>query len=278
MPRLLMMEGNAIARQKEAAALGVRSASGVYVDAIRRHFPDLPIDVIHAADRGQSLPDGAGFSDYDGLVIGGSGLHAYDTTFEVLNQIEMLKAFAQTGRPILGSCWGLQIAVIAAGGQVGLSANGREIGFARKIALNDAGRAHAFFRNKGPSFDAPCIHYDEVTALPADATVLCGNAHSAVQGAIVRVERSEVWAVQYHPEFDLAQLSMLLHLYKDNMISEGFFEGDAALSHYRGKLDQLAQNPTDKGLAWQLGIDADILDDRRRNGEIINWVETQILV
>ena len=277
MPRLLMMEGNTIARQKDAAELNCRSASGVYIEAISAHFPDIEIDTIHAADRGQSLPSGASFSDYDGMVVGGSGLRAFDQTFEVTNQIELLKTFSQTGLPILGSCWGLQIAAIAGGGTVAASPNGRELGFARKITLSEAGRRHPFLENKPDSFDAPCIHYDEVEALPSGSTVLCSNVHSHVQGAIVPVGKSEVWAVQYHPEFDLAQLSMLMTLYDTDMVKQGFFQNEEECAAYKAKLDVLSETPNNGPLAWQLGIDSDVLDDTIRRAEIINWIKHKIL-
>lgn len=277
MTRLLVMEGNTLARQAEARALGVRSASGIYIDAVKAHFAGIECDVVHAADRGQSLQPGSSFADYDGLIVGGSGLHAYDSCFEVTNQIELLKSFAETGKPILGSCWGLQIAVIAAGGTVGKSPNGREVGIARKIMLNPAGRAHPFFRNKPAVFDAPCIHYDEVRSLPAGAQVLCSNAHSPVQGAIVPLGRSNVWAVQYHPEFDLLHLSGLYDLYARDMVEQGFFEDEADAAAYKADIESLATRPDDVARRWQLGIDDDVLDDRIRRAEIINWLEHSLL-
>jgi GMP synthase (glutamine-hydrolysing) len=63
------------------------------------------------------------------------------------------------------------------------------------------------FAGKGAVFDAPCIHYDEVTRLPDNATLLASNAHSVVQAAVVPVGRSEVWAVQYHPNSTLRSSS-----------------------------------------------------------------------
>jgi len=267
-----MMEGNTLERQAEAAKLGVRTATEVYMQAIHAHFPDLELEVLHAADRGQSLPNGRTLEEYDGMVISGSGLHAYDETFEVTNQIKWLKTFAETGKPILGSCWGLQIAVIAAGGKVDLSPNGREIGIARKIGLTKAGETHPFMAGKPTIFDAPCIHYDEVTELPESCTLLASNAHSHVQAAIVPVGKSEVWAVQYHPEFDLTQLSMLLTLYKQNMLDQGFVNSAEELKGYQSKLDALAANSKDNAAAWQLGIDSDVIDDEIRRTEIINWV------
>ena len=277
MPRLIVMEGNTIARQKQAADLGVRSASGIYLEAISDHFPDIELDVIHAADRGQELPKGASMEDYDAMVVGGSGLHAYDTTFEVQNQIELLKEFAQTGKPILGSCWGLQIAVIAGGGTVELSPNGREVGVARKLCLNEAGRNHPLYRNKNQVFDAACIHYDEVSTLPPGSTPLCSNAHSDIQGAIVPLGKSEVWAVQYHPEFDVAHISKLFDLYAREMVQQGFFSDEEDAHIYKEKLDAVNQDRQNSALRWQLGIDDDILDDRVRRAEIINWIESCVL-
>ncbi|PHS22486.1 MAG: glutamine amidotransferase [Robiginitomaculum sp.] len=277
MPRLLIMEGNTLAQQARSRALRVRSASDVYIHAIRAHFPGLHLDVIHAADRGQDLPTGTSYADYDGLVISGSGLHAYDADFAVRNQIDLMRAFAQTGKPILGSCWGLQIAVIAAGGTVGLSPKGREVGAARNIALNDAGRAHPLFAGKPPCFDALCIHYDEILILPGDAILLSSNAHSPVQGAIIPLEQSEVWAVQYHPEYDLAQVAMMMRLYAKDMVDQGFFKDPVNGDEYIAKIEALHKSPDDFALAWQLGMSETILDDKLRRAEIINWITHQIL-
>lgn len=277
MPRLLIMEGNTLAQQARSAALGVRSASDVYIHAIKAHFPDLRLDVIHGADRGQDLPAGTSLGDYDGLVISGSGLHAYDTYFAVRNQIDLVRAFAKTGKPVLGSCWGLQIAVIAAGGTVGLSPNGREVGAARNIVLNDIGRGHPLFAGKPPAFDALCIHYDEVTTLPEGAVLLSSNAHSPVQGAIIPLEKSEIWAVQYHPEYDLDQMAMMMRLYRDDMVEQGFFTDTANGKDYIAKIEALHKSAGDTALAWQLGMGEAVLDDKLRRGEIINWIRHQIL-
>jgi GMP synthase (glutamine-hydrolysing) len=49
------------------------------------------------------------------------------------------------------------------------------------------------------------------------------------------------------------------------------------MADYTGKLERLIADPADMGLRWQLGIDQDILDDRIRNGEIIAWIQHEIL-
>lgn len=273
MTRLLLMEGNTAAKRATAASLGVRSSSEIYALALRSEYPDFELDVINAADPDWSIPDDRSFEDYDGLVITGSSLHAYDKDFAVTNQIEVLKDAAKTGIPVFGSCWGLQIAVMAAGGQVEYNPKGREVGIARKIVPNDAGRLHPMLSGKGPAFDAPCIHYDEVSRLPDEAVLLASNTHSTVQAAVVPLYKSEVWAVQYHPEFDLDQLVQLYVLYADDMIGQGFFADKSALDNYVSTLSDLAAEPTNQGLCWQLGIDEDITDPKRRRAEIINWVQ-----
>lgn len=181
------------------------------------------------------------------------------------------------GLPILGSCWGLQIAVMAAGGLVEYNSRGRGVGFARKILQNEVGAAHPIFSGKPRVFDAPCIHYDEVTRLPEGATLLASNDHSLVQAAIVPLGKSEVWAVQYHPEFDIAQLVQLYTLYADDLFAQGFFADRDALAAYVALQEGLAAEQDDAGLAWQLGVDADITDDRQRRLEIINWIEACVL-
>lgn len=269
--RLLIVEGNQKSRVTTAAKKGICSASKVYENAIRCFFPEVEIDTVFGAD-GERLPEGMSYWDYDGLVMGGSGMHAYDNTPEVTNQIQLILEFSETGRPILGSCWGLQIAAIAGGGEVKLNVVGQELGIARKILLNEAGRQHPFYQGKRPVFDSPCIHYDEVTKLPEGSTLLCGNSHSQVQGAIIPLGKSEVWAVQYHPEFDLAQLRMLFELYGSDMLEQGFVCDEENYREFLDKYQTLECQPDNEALAWQLGIDEDVLDNRFRSLEIINWV------
>lgn len=272
--RLLIVEGNPEDRRRRAEALGVASASALYARAISAHFPEIAIDIAFAADPMPWLHQGRSFGDYFGMVVGGSSLHAYDDAFEVTNQIALLRAACEAGLPVLGSCWGLQIAAVAAGGRVERSPSGREVGIARKIARTPAGRAHPLLGGRPDCFDAPCIHYDEVTALPEGCTLLAGNAHSAIQAAIVPLGRSEVWGVQYHPEFDLGHVADLYRLYADDMVAQGFFADAEECRRFAERTRALGEAPdAHPDLAWQMGVDADLLDDRRRRSEIVAWVE-----
>ncbi len=55
------------------------------------------------------------------------------------------------------------------------------MGLARKIVLNDAGRAHPMFEGKPTVFDAFTSHEDEVTHIPIASCVLAGNEFTRIQ-------------------------------------------------------------------------------------------------
>ncbi len=90
----------------------------------------------------------AALENYDGVTMTGSALNIYNGGEPVTRQIELAKAVFAAGVPFFGSCWGLQVAVTAAGGEVRANPRGREFGFARRILLTDAGSAASFVRGK----------------------------------------------------------------------------------------------------------------------------------
>src|SRR4051812_25981545 len=83
--------------------------------------------------------------------------------------------------PVWGSCWGLQLAVMALGGSVRRSPRGRELPIARAITTTDAGRADPLLASRPAVFDALCSHLDEIETLPANSRILAGNEVSAIQ-------------------------------------------------------------------------------------------------
>ena len=116
-------------------------------------------------------------------------------------QIELARAVLKSKTPLFGSCWGLQVITVAAGGMVRRNPKGREIGIGRRIALTPAGRGHPMYAGKATVFDAVTVHLDEVETLAPGTTVLAANALSDVQAAEIRVDGAVAWGVQYHPEY-----------------------------------------------------------------------------
>jgi len=276
-PRLLVVEGNtARAREKQSAFTG-QTYSAAYSDVLRSIAPEAVVDICFPTDDGANVPDPGGIAGYDGVAITGSSLNVYDSRPEVLRQVELVRSMFETGVPIFGSCWGLQVGAVAAGGTAVRSPKGREIGLARKITLTEAGLGHALHEGKGPSFDAPAVHTDEVGDKPKGMIVTATNAHSEVQAAEIRYGKSVFWGVQYHPEFTLDEMAGVLERYGKVLVEEGPFSDLDALARHAADLKALQSDPSRTDIAWRLGYDSDVLEPRRRLTEIRNWIERLVM-
>lgn len=275
-PHILVLEANPAANCERAISFGTLPAGERYILSLRAVCPDVQIDKAYGADVDKVLPSGVELSAYDGVVIGGSGLHAYHNDENVTRQVEFARAVFEAGVPILGSCWGLQISVMAAGGIVRPSPFGREVGIARKVTLTPEGQGHPLFEGKSAVFDTPCIHLDEVTHVPSGGLVLATNRHSRVQALSFQYSGTDFWGVQYHPEFDLFHLGRLNTMYGDMMVEGGYHQDQDAVAAHSADMETLAADHSRTDLAWKLGIDRDVLDDDIRTREIRNWIELKV--
>jgi GMP synthase (glutamine-hydrolysing) len=276
-PRLLVIEGNSPQTMAEHLAAGGTPASKGYSDLLRELLPGASVDTCYPGDPGATLPEGEALAGYDGIAITGSSLHIYNGGPEVMRQVDLVRASLNTGTPIFGSCWGLQVITAAAGGVVRRNPKGREIGFGRGIRLTEAGRKHPMYVGKLDVFNAPTVHLDEIETLPAGATVLATNAMSSVQAAEIRTNGSVAWAVQYHPEYPLRELAAIVRRIGTRLIGEGFFADEAGVKGFEGDLDALDRDPECKRLAWLHGISRNVLDKKLRVSEVANWIEFQVL-
>lgn len=276
-PRLLVIEGNSSKTMAEHIAAGGTVASQGYANLLRELMPGATVDACFPANPAAALPAGAALAGYDGVAITGSGLHVYDPAPEVTRQVELVRAVLGSGTPLFGSCWGLQIITVAAGGSVRRNPNGREIGFGRGIRLTEHGRKHPMYAGKADVFNAPTVHLDEVETLAPGATVLAANAMSAVQSIELKTNGSVAWAVQYHPEYPLRELAAIVRRIGKGLIAEGFFADEGDMTSFAGDLDVLDREPACKRLAWRHGVSSNVLDKTLRTGELANWLEFQVL-
>jgi len=206
-PRILVFNGTPQAAESRLVEAGSRTYDTLIREAFDCHLADrAKIDyfTLRVAD-GEHLPQGLGIVDFDGVWISGSPFNAYRPDQpSVQAQIDLVREIWEKGLPAFGSCWGLQLMTVALGGTVHLNPRGREIGVARRIHQTSEGRAHVMHHDKAPTFEALCVHEDEVAALPPFGTVLASNDVSRVQAAVMTEGDRCFWGVQYHPEFDLA--------------------------------------------------------------------------
>ena len=125
-----------------------------------------------------------------------------------------LKTLMKMKNRIFGSCWGLQILATAAGGKVRKNPNGLEAVIGKEITLNHEGINHSMYKNKPNIFDSFCWHYDEIEKVPENSQILASNYFSKVQSLIFKRGESNIWAVQYHPEFNPYWISQLMRVRK----------------------------------------------------------------
>jgi GMP synthase (glutamine-hydrolysing) len=276
-PRLLVVEGNSPASLAEHVAAGGVAASQGYANLLRELMPGATVDICYPGDPAARLPEGVSLEGYDGVALTGSALHIYDGSPEVTRQIDLLRAVFAAGTPIFGSCWGLQVMTVAAGGSVRRNPKGRELGFGRGIRLTEDGRKHPMYVGKPDVFNAPTVHLDEVETLAPGTVVLATNAVSDVQSAEIHCNGAVAWGVQYHPEYPLREIAAIVRRIGVRLIGEGFFLDDADIETFAGDLDTLDRNPEDKRLAWRHGISKNVLDKRMRVSEVANWIEYQML-
>jgi GMP synthase (glutamine-hydrolysing) len=273
----LVIEGNSPQTMAEHVAAGGVPASQGYARLLSEILPAAAVDVCYPGDPAAVLPPGEALQGFDGIAITGSALHVYAGTPAVMRQVELVRAALESGTPLFGSCWGLQVITAAAGGSVRKNPRGREIGFGRGIRLTDAGRKHPMYVGKVEVFNAPTVHLDEVETVAPGTTVLAANAISQVQSVEVRTARSIAWGVQYHPEYPLSELAAIVRRIGTRLIAEGFFADEPDMISFSQDLDALHRDPACKRLAWRHGVSGNVLDPKLRTGEIANWIEFQVL-
>jgi len=274
--RLLVVEGNVqLAREAHRASFG-KTPSQSYADTLTSIAPDAVCDICLPADAGANLPNGAGLSDYDGVAVTGSALNVYDGGEAVERQLELARAVFSSGTPFFGSCWGLQLAAAAGGGTVVKNPVGREIGIARNISPTEAGARHKLLEGRPAAFDAPCTHLDIVTVPPSDSTVLATNRFSNVQAAEIRHGGGTFWGVQYHPEFTLRELAVIIGRRAGALAQEGLFADEAEGKAYCADLLALDADPARRDIAFRLGIEPELLEPERRLTELRNWITHRV--
>jgi GMP synthase (glutamine-hydrolysing) len=274
--RLLVVEGNTPAGRRRIAESAGATPAESYAAVLRAIAPDAIVDICTPADGdGTTLQP---LDSYDGVAITGSSLNIYQRDIASLRQIDFVREVFARGIPMFGSCWGLQLATVAAGGEVGLNPAGREVAFARKIALTSAGCDHPMHATREAVFDAPAIHSDIVTRLPQGAIVTARNAMSEIQAAEIRLGSGVFWGVQYHPEYGLRDVAAVIRRYGETLVTEGFFADIAELDRYASDLSTLAANQQRRDIAWRLGFGDDILKQSVRQTELPNWIASLVRI
>ena len=257
---------------------GVGHPHDLFKDFLRRYLPAAAVDICFVADPDEALPTGGALAAYSGFIWTGSDLTIYDTADpRVTRQIELARAIFAAGVPMFGSCWGVQMAAVAADGAVAKNPKGREWGVARDIRLTDDGRRCPLMAGKPARFDGFIMHLDEVTRLPSGATLLAVNDHTHVQALEVRHGNGVFWATQYHPEFNFQEMGRLIAARAQPLVAEDFFEREDEVQAHAEHMIALHRDPQSAQLRAALSVGDDILDPDTREQELRNWIDHLVL-
>jgi len=217
MKKLLIVEGNLREENKSFSTVGIQTHTESLKDSLNYYTNDLQFDVINPSSDVSLDIIKDKLSTYNGLIWGGSSLNIYNDTPEIRRQIEFMKECQKKVKNILAICWGMQVAVTAAGGEV-KKANGSHIGIANEITINESGLVHPLYRDKDKKFNSPAFNFDEVKTLPKDAICLASNKINKVQSLYFKINETNVWGLQYHPEITYEKMISLIEFRKDKLI------------------------------------------------------------
>ena len=277
MLNILIAKGTPAAWQAERAGFGLPSNFSLFAAAVRLYCPDIRCTPLNIAD-GEVLPFGITLSNFDRVMFPGSPLHIYEPHPCVTRQIDFARAAFAIGVPVWGSCWGLQLAVVALGGSVRRNPRGRELPIARAITVSQVGQSHPLLRSRPAVFDALCSHLDEIETLPPDSQALGANEVSAIQAIAAQTPgRGGFHGTQYHPEHTLAVSAALIQMRAAELIQEGFGTEQTEIVAIAADYRALNAEPTRCDLISRHGIASEIMDPIRRTTEIGNWLRAVVV-
>jgi len=275
--RFLIIDGYPKASRDEFDVVGMKHAWRLYAEMLKRYLPEAEYSVWLPSDH-PAPPDGLGPENYAGILWTGCNLTIYHLDdARVTRQIEFARKSYEVGAPGFGTCWGIQMAAVGAGGEVRANPRGREMGIARKIRLTAEALHHPMLEGKPPVYNGFTSHLDEVTQLPPGGVLLASNDFTRVQAIEVKHKKGTFWALAYHPEYDLHEVARLIMARAPKLLAEGFFQSHEDLVEYIEKLETLHQNPNRQDLRWQLDIDDDVLSGQVRQVEFRNWINKLVL-
>ena len=217
--KILIVEGNLQEENNNFSKSGIPTHTESLKESLSFFTNSLDLDVVNPSSDTNINSVIKDLKKYDGLIWGGSSLNIYNDTIEIRRQIEFMKECFKNIKRILAICWGMQVAVKAAGGEVKKSNNGVHIGIAQNISVNENGIKFPLYKNKKNIFNSPAFNFDEVATIPKDSTILASNKVNKVQSLNFETGISEIWGLQYHPEITYDKMIRLIKFRKDRLIN-----------------------------------------------------------
>ncbi len=126
--------------------------------------------------------------DIKGIILSGS---PYSVTDEQAPRLP--EGVLESGKPVLGICYGMQLLVSTLGGKV-IRSHSREYGRALLFVLERGG----LFEGLGSEMVCWMSHGDSVKEVPED--FVCVARTEGCEYAAIRDKSGRIWGIQFHPE------------------------------------------------------------------------------
>ena len=229
---ILIVEGNLKEENYNFTKAGIKTHTESLTDSLNQLDDNLFFDIVNPSSDKNLEEVKKKLPKYDGLIWGGSSLNIYNNTPEIRRQIEFMRECQKKVKNILAICWGMQVAVTAAGGEVKKAINSH-IGIANEIMLSKDGLNHPLYKGKDNKFNSPAFNFDEVVTLPSDGVCLASNKINKVQSLYFNVGDTRIWGLQYHPEITYEKMISLIEFRKDKLIeNRKAFKNEAEIKNH----------------------------------------------
>ena len=218
--------------------------------------PLSQVTIINPANDNETKEALENMDRYNGIIFTGGAMRLNDMTAEIKKHITFAANCFKHRNKILAICWGLQVCSTAAGGKVSLGKNGAHIGIATNVEINENGKKNPIYKNKKLKFNTPAFNFDEVSELPKGATLLASDKVNKNMGVYFKSGNSEVWGLQYHPDYEYWQMINLSNGRKDRILQNNHFDTE---NDFQNHINYIKEE--DKKL-----------DFENRTFEIRNWL------
>ena len=223
---ILIVEGNIKKDTEIFIKAAGASASENLKNLLLKLEPSIAIEVVHPGNNIEVKSVLDRINIFNGIIFTGGAMRVNDQTDEIKKHINFACECFNYNKKILAICWGLQVCTVAAGGVVSAGKNGAHLGIASNVEINETGKKHPMYKDKFFLFNTPAFNFDEVSEIPLNAQILSSDGINNVMGLQFYAKSSEIWGLQYHPDYYYEQTINLTNLRKKKLLENNYFEND----------------------------------------------------
>ena len=254
---VLIVEGNNPKDSEVFIKAAKATCSENFKNIVLKLDPTSKVTIINPENDDETSKVLENMDQYNGIIFTGGAMRLNDMTDVIKKHINFASNCFKYNNKILAICWGLQVCSVAAGGKVAAGKNGAHIGIATDVEINDEGKNNPIFKNKKFRFNTPAFNFDEVCELPKGATLLASDKVNKNMGVYFKSGNSEIWGLQYHPDYEYWQMVNLSNARMGKMIAKEYFRDEESFKKHIEYIKSEEKS----------------LDFKNKTHEIQNWLD-----